>query len=96
MPKSKHRRQPGGKAVSHPGRNRPGRPLKAWLDDDLLPKENLEPDVDPGCPCSIGQTNRGNITFPHLVHPSPRRPAADPLMPIGARRLPTIIGRLPP
>jgi hypothetical protein len=44
MPKPKHRRKTGRKAVAHPGRNRPGRPLKAWL-DDLLPKENAEPDV---------------------------------------------------
>jgi hypothetical protein len=33
MPKSKHRRTPGGKAVAHPGRGKPGRPLNldfAW------------------------------------------------------------------
>jgi hypothetical protein len=44
MPKSKHRRKPGGKAVSHPGRNRPGRPLRAWL-DELSPNKNATPDV---------------------------------------------------
>jgi hypothetical protein len=27
MPKSKHRRKPGRKAVPHPGRGKPGRPL---------------------------------------------------------------------
>jgi hypothetical protein len=32
MPKSKHRRKPGGKAVAHPGRGKPGRPL-SWLDE---------------------------------------------------------------
>jgi hypothetical protein len=44
MPKSKHRRKPGSKAVAHPGRGKPGRPLKAWL-DDLSPDENAAPDV---------------------------------------------------
>jgi hypothetical protein len=33
MPKSKHRRKPGGKAVAHPGRGKPGKPLQAWLDE---------------------------------------------------------------
>jgi hypothetical protein len=34
MPRSKHRRQPGGKAVSHPGRNKPARPIGlSWLDE---------------------------------------------------------------
>jgi hypothetical protein len=36
MPKSKHRRKPGGKAVGHPGRGKPGRPLTldvAWPED---------------------------------------------------------------
>ena len=32
MPKSKHRRKPGGKAVAHPGRGKPGRPL-SWLNE---------------------------------------------------------------
>ena len=32
MPRSKHRRKPGGKAVAHPGRGKPGKPLLAWLD----------------------------------------------------------------
>ncbi len=33
MPKSKHRRKPGGKAVAHPGRGKPGKPLHlSWLD----------------------------------------------------------------
>jgi hypothetical protein len=43
MPKSKHRRKPGEKAVGHPGRNRPGKPLRAWLDE--LKVEQQEPDV---------------------------------------------------
>lgn len=39
MPKSKHRRKPGGKAVAHPGRGKPGRPLNlSWLDE--LEKES--------------------------------------------------------
>jgi hypothetical protein len=34
MPKSKHRRKPGGKAVAHPGRGKPGKPLNlSWLDE---------------------------------------------------------------
>ena len=34
MPRSKHRRKPGGKAVAHPGRGEPGRPLNlSWLDE---------------------------------------------------------------
>jgi hypothetical protein len=34
MPKSKHRRKPGGKAVAHPGRGKPGKPLSlSWLDE---------------------------------------------------------------
>jgi hypothetical protein len=34
MPKSKHRRKPGGKAVAHPGRGKPGQPLSlSWLDE---------------------------------------------------------------
>jgi hypothetical protein len=34
MPKSKHRRKPGGKAVAHPGRDNPGRPINlSWLDE---------------------------------------------------------------
>jgi hypothetical protein len=33
MPKSKHRRKPGAKAVAHPGRGKPGKPLQAWLDE---------------------------------------------------------------
>ena len=34
MPKSKHRRKPGGKAVSHPGRGKPGKPLNlSWLEE---------------------------------------------------------------
>lgn len=32
MPRSKHRRKPGGKAVAHPGRGKSGRPL-AWLEE---------------------------------------------------------------
>ena len=28
----RHRRKPGGKAVAHPGRGKPGRPL-SWLDE---------------------------------------------------------------
>jgi hypothetical protein len=44
MPKSKHRRKPGSKAVAHPGRGKPGRPLQEWL-DDLSPDENAAPDV---------------------------------------------------
>jgi len=27
MPKSKHRRRPGGKAVANPGRGKPGKPI---------------------------------------------------------------------
>jgi hypothetical protein len=35
MPRSKHRRKPGGKAVAHPGRDKPGRPINlSWLDRD--------------------------------------------------------------
>jgi hypothetical protein len=34
MPKSKHRRKPGRKTVAHPGRGKPGKPLKlSWLDE---------------------------------------------------------------
>jgi len=34
MPKSKHRRKSGGKAVAHPGRGKPGKPLSlSWLDE---------------------------------------------------------------
>jgi hypothetical protein len=34
MPKSKHRRKPGEKAVAHPGRGKPGRPATlSWLDE---------------------------------------------------------------
>jgi hypothetical protein len=34
VPKSKHRRKPGGKAVAHPGRDKPGRPIRlSWLDE---------------------------------------------------------------
>ena len=36
MPRSKHRRKPGGKAVAHPGRGKPWRPLNldfAWPED---------------------------------------------------------------
>ncbi len=34
MPKSKHRRKPGEKAVAHPGRGKPGQPLSlSWLDE---------------------------------------------------------------
>ena len=36
MPKTKQRRKPGGKAVAHPGRGKPGRPLNldvAWPED---------------------------------------------------------------
>jgi len=34
MPRSKHRRKPGGKAVAHPGRGKPGKPLNlSWLDE---------------------------------------------------------------
>jgi hypothetical protein len=34
MPRSKHRRKPGAKAVAHPGRGKPGRPLSpSWLDE---------------------------------------------------------------
>jgi hypothetical protein len=34
MPRSKHRRKPGRKAVAHPGRGKPGRPLSlSWLDE---------------------------------------------------------------
>ncbi len=34
MPKSKHRRKPGGKAVAHPGQGKPGRPIElSWLDE---------------------------------------------------------------
>ena len=44
MPRSKHRRKPGGRAVSHPGRGKPGKPLRAWL-DELAPDQNAPPDT---------------------------------------------------
>ena len=38
MPKSKHRRKPGGKAVAHPGRGKPGKPLTLdWLSPEDEP-----------------------------------------------------------
>jgi hypothetical protein len=43
MPRSKHRRKPGGKAVLHPGIGKPGKPLQAWLDE--LNAEPEEPDT---------------------------------------------------
>jgi hypothetical protein len=43
MPKPKHRRKPGGKAVANPGRGRPGKPLREWLDDPKAEAE--EPDT---------------------------------------------------
>ena len=43
MPRSKHRRKPGGKATNHPGRGKPGKPLRAWLDD--LDAEQKERDT---------------------------------------------------
>ena len=34
MPRSKHRRKTGGKAVAHPGRGKQGRPLRIdWPDE---------------------------------------------------------------
>ena len=34
MPKSKYRRKPGWRAVAHPGRGKPGKPLNlSWLDE---------------------------------------------------------------
>jgi hypothetical protein len=34
MPKSKHRRKLDGKAVAHPGRGKPGKPLNlSWFDE---------------------------------------------------------------
>jgi hypothetical protein len=34
MPRSKHRRKPGRKAVAHPGRGKPGRSSElSWLDE---------------------------------------------------------------
>jgi hypothetical protein len=38
MLRSKHRRKPGAKAVAHPGRGKPGKPLQAWL-DELAPPD---------------------------------------------------------
>ncbi len=36
MPRSKHRRKPGGKAVAHPGRDKPSEPWKpAPAQEDL-------------------------------------------------------------
>jgi hypothetical protein len=35
MPRSKHRRKPGGKAVPHPGRGKPERELKPSPEDVL-------------------------------------------------------------
>ena len=49
MPKSKHRRKPGGKAVSHPGRGKPGKPLKAWL-DELSAEQDTASDATAGLP----------------------------------------------
>jgi hypothetical protein len=43
MPRSKHRRKPGKKAVAHPGSGKPGKPLRAWLDE--LNAEPEEPDT---------------------------------------------------
>ena len=43
MPRSKHRRKPGRKAVAHPGRVKPGKPLRTWLDE--LNAEPEEPDT---------------------------------------------------
>ena len=43
MPRSKHRRKLGGKAVANPGRGKPGKPLREWLDD--LDAEQKEPDT---------------------------------------------------
>jgi hypothetical protein len=35
MPTSKHRRKPNGKAVAHPGRGKPGKPLRpSWLAEE--------------------------------------------------------------
>jgi hypothetical protein len=34
MPRSKHRHKAGGKAVAHPGRGKPAKPLSlTWLDE---------------------------------------------------------------
>jgi hypothetical protein len=33
MPKSKHRRKPNEKAVAHPGRGKPGKPVLGWLEE---------------------------------------------------------------
>jgi hypothetical protein len=36
MPKTKHRRKPGGKAIKHPGRGKDGSPLPPigqWMED---------------------------------------------------------------
>ena len=43
MPRSKHRRKPGRKAVAHPGRGKSAKPLRAWLDE--LNAEPEEPDT---------------------------------------------------
>ena len=43
MPRSKHRRKPGKKAVAHPGSGKPGKPLRAWFDE--LNAEQEEPDT---------------------------------------------------
>ena len=42
MPRSKHRRQPGGKAVANPGRDKPGRPLREWLEEAKASTEKSE------------------------------------------------------
>ena len=40
MPTSKHRRKPGSKAVAHPGRGKPGKPLRIdWPEEDRLRAE---------------------------------------------------------
>ena len=40
MPRSKHRRKPGGKAAAHPGRGKPGQhPPLPPLEDDAAPSD---------------------------------------------------------
>jgi len=42
MPRSKHRRQPGGKAVVRPGQGKPGKLPQAWLDEARVTAEKAE------------------------------------------------------
>ena len=47
MPNSKHRRKPGEKAIAHPGRGKPGRPLSfdfAWPEE--APAQRLDDVTD--------------------------------------------------